>query len=302
MSTPDNSLGTPNNLFGDAAAATRALIDADNAAPSPNVADNQTTPQVDTSQGRTPEAGTAPVAPTPLSWDQIDLSVLPEDQRKYVEEGYLRQSDYTRKTQELAEQRKQIEQFGDIETVRASVEFAQNLQDPDFLRQLNADIQAHLDSLSPGGQAPLPQSAPSPAQSTVPQTTGLDPAIQRQIEELTQFKANFEHTQHEAELVDQMTDRLQQAEDSIRATYPSYTQADIDKIYELSPAHGFDLFAAQENYEAMRQHFTQSLIGNKGNHPNVANNVRSDTLVTQPHEMNTLEAAKKASAALFAQG
>lgn len=297
MSTPD-TLGTPNNLFGDAAAATRALIDADNAAPSPQQAETQPNTTVD-QQGTTPVV-TDPGTPTPLSWDQIDLSVLPEDQRKYVEEGYLRQSDYTRKTQELAEQRKQIEQFGDIETVRASVEFAQNLQDPDFLRQLNADIQAHLDSL--GGQAPLPQSAPSPAQSTVPQTTGLDPAIQRQIEELTQFKANFEHTQHEAELVDQMTDKLQQAEDSIRATYPSYTQADIDKIYELSPAHGFDLFAAQENYEAMRQHFTEGLIGNKGNHPNVANNVRSDTLVTQPHEMNTLEAAKKASAALFAQG
>jgi hypothetical protein len=219
---------------------------------------------------------------------------LDPETAKFVQEHGLRHSDYTRKTQELADQRKQFEQFGDVETVQQAMEFVQNLQDPDFLRQLNADIEAHLN----GGQ-PTAQAAATPTDPAT--SSGLDPAVRREIEELKQWRAEQEHARQEALLVDEMQNKLQTAEDSIRQTYPTYNQNDIDQIYKLSPAHNYDLFAAQEQYESMRQYFTESLIGNKGNHPDVANNQRSDTLVHQPADMNTMEAAKEATKHLFAQ-
>lgn len=300
MSVPD-TMGVPGapsnatNPFGDAAAATRAMIESANAEPAaPPNTPAQDAPPVDTTtiEGTTAAEATTP---TPLSWDEIDLSVLPEDARKVVQEGYLRHSDYTRKTQELAEQRKQYESYGDPEAVRAAVDFAQSLNDPSNLLQLKAEIEEHLASLG------TPAATPQAQLTDTPNTSGLDPAIQREIAELKQFKADLEHQREEALLVEQMQQKLQSSEDAIRADYPTYTQADIDKIYELSPAHGYDLFAAQQQYEQMRQYFTESLVGNKGKFPDAANNVRSDTLVHQPEDMTTMDAAKKATASLFSQ-
>lgn len=299
MSTPEapGAPTNPSNPFGDASAATRAMIDAANTsdvAPTPDFssAPPESLPPVEATEGTTPDP--TQDTGTPMSWDTVDLSALDPDTAKFVQEHGLRHSDYTRKTQELAEQRKQFEQFGDVETVQQAMEFVQNLQDPDFLRQLNADIEAHLN----GGQA---QTAEAAAPATDQNTSGLDPATRREIEELKAWRAEQVHQAEEAALVDQMQQRLQQSEDSIRQTYPTYTQNDIDAIYKLSPAHNYDLFAAQEQYEEMRKYFTEGLIGNKGGHPDQANNQRSDTLVHQPADMNTMEAAKKATASLFSQ-
>lgn len=297
MSVPDTTPGAPsnpNNPFGDAAAATRSMIDAANTADVSPAPQAQPDPQIDT-----PTPGTTPDPTqdtgTPLSWDAIDLSVLPEDAQKLVRDGYLRHSDYTRKTQELAEQRKQIEQYGDPETVSEAMAFVQNLQDPEFLVQLQSDIAAHLATSGGGGTAPA-VTAPSAEQAS----PGLDPAISRDLAELKQWKAEQMHQIEEAQLVDQMQQKLQTAEDSIRADYPSYTQMDIDAIYKLSPGTGYDLFQAQAQYEEFRNHFTKSLIGNKDQIPGVANNVRSDALYHAPTEMNDFKSAKEATAALFA--
>jgi hypothetical protein len=304
LSTPEGVPGAPSNPsnpFGDAAAATRSMIDSANAEPA-NTA--EFTPQTDTpvdapAPGTTPDP--AQDTGTPLSWESIDLSVLPEDARKVVQEGYLRHSDYTRKTQELAEQRKQFESLGDIEAVQAAVEFARSLEDPSNLMQLKAEIEEHLTTL---GATPAAAQAASAQLTDTPDTPGLDPAISRDLADLKAWKAEQVHAREEAELVSQMQNMLQTAEDAIRKDYPTYSQKDIDKIYERlgNPEIGYDLFKAQEQYESDRQYFTESLIGNKGNHPDVANNVRTDTLVMQPHEMNTMEDAKKATAALFSQG
>lgn len=285
MSTPEAP------TFSGAAAATRALFDApDNpAGATPMEAAPQPSFPVDPG---TPDAPAADTTPPPLSWDSIDLSVLDPTTAQFVKEHGLRHSDYTRKTQELADQRKQFEQFGDVETVQQAMEFVQGLQDPDFLRQLNADITAHLASSTPGTTPP----ALTPDQPTSP---GLDPAIQSRLDRFDEYLAQQEHSRQEAELVTQLQSKLQTAEDAIRADNPSYDQATIDKIYERLPAHNYDLFAAREAFEADRNYFTNMLVGNKDKFPDAANSVRSDTLVTQPQDMNTMEAAKAATQALY---
>lgn len=294
MSTPDNTAPS----LADAGAATRAMFDApDNPSGATPVDANAPTFPVDAppTEGTTVPAAGEATPPTPLAWDSIDLSVLPEAAQQVVRDGYLRHSDYTRKTQELAEQRKQFESFGDPETVQAAVELARSLQDPANLVQLKAEIEDYLASnnLDAGN---IPATAPTTDQAP----PGLDPAIYRDLQELKEWRAEQQHQVQEAALVDQMTDKLQQAEDSIRADYPSYTQEDINQIYKLSPAVGYDLFEAKEVYEGLRNHFTQGLIGNKDQIPPVANNVRSDALYHQPDEMQTMEQAKAATAAKFA--
>lgn len=294
MSVPDS---TPAPSLADAGAATRALFEAPD-----NPVTDVGTPPVDapsTTTDTTAPEGTEPAdTPTPLSWDSIDLSVLPEDAQKVIRDGYLRHSDYTRKTQELADQRKQYEQYGDPETVQAALELANSLQDPANLRQLKAEIEEYLT------QNNLNESTAPPAQAAAPTTDpaspGLDPAIHRDLEELKSWRAEQEHQKQEAALVDQMTQKLQTAEDAIRADYPSYTQSDIDAIYKLSPATGYDLLEAQQQYEGLRKHFTESLIGNKGQIPPQAGNVHSDAPIQQPFDMTDFKSAKEATAALFA--
>src|SRR5665213_3411898 len=101
--------------------------------PAPAAQEPATPAQVPVDPGTTPEA-TPEGTPTPtLSWDSIDLSVLDPATAQFVKEHGLRHSDYTRKTQELADQRKQFEQFGDPETVQQALEFTSRLNDPQEL-------------------------------------------------------------------------------------------------------------------------------------------------------------------------
>lgn len=288
MSVPEGNAPS----FADAAAATRNLINEANAEPAAAPQENYPVTEPAQVDPGTPAVEQTPDTPTPLSWDQIDLSVLPEDARKVVQEGYLRQSDYTRKTQELAEQRKQFEQYGDPETVQAAVEFARSLEDPANLRQLKAEIEEYL------GNTP-DASLQAPATEHV-DTTGLDPATKQRIEAMEARFAEMEHQAQEAELVEQLQSKFQQQEDAIRADYPQYTQQDIDKIYERSETTGWDLFAARDRYEADREYFTKMILGNKEGFPQQANGVRSDTLVDSTPDMNTLESAREASKRLFA--
>ena len=292
MSTPEGAV--PN--FADAAAATRNLINEANAEPAaaPQEQYPVTEPAVET---QAPAETIAPDPATQLSWDEIDFSrPLNEAEQRFVKDGYLRHSDYTRKTQEIAEQRRQFEQLGDPEAVQAAVEFTNSLQDPANLRQLQAEIAEHLASIGMG--------ADQQASPTEHDTPGLDPATQARIDAMEQRFAQLEHTAQEAQLEAELTNKFQEAEDAIRRDYPQYSQQDIDKIYELSglPDAGWDLFKAQEIYESWNSYFSDKLIGKKGNFPDAANNVRTGALVNlEPDvDMNSLAGAREASKRLFA--
>ena len=264
--------------------------------PAPAAQEPATPAQVPVDPGTTPEA-TPTETPPQLSWDSIDLSVLDPATAQFVKEHGLRHSDYTRKTQELADQRKQFEQFGDPETVQQALEFTSRLNDPQELIRLRAEIDDYLATNQVQAQ---PTNQPAPTDTLQQPYTGLDPATQSRLDAMEQRFAQAEHAAQEAQLVEQMQERLQTQEDAIRKDYPSYSQSHIDAIYKLSPAVGYDLVAAQGLFEELRSLNTTDLVGSKGDFPNAANNVRSDAIITQPTEINTMEAAKAATMARYA--
>ncbi len=65
-------------------------------------------------------------ADDPLASLGIDLSTLSDDDRQKIKDGFLRREDYTQKTQEAAELRKQYEAYGDPSDVQKAVEFFKN--------------------------------------------------------------------------------------------------------------------------------------------------------------------------------
>lgn len=288
----------PDSPFADARAATEAhLANASGNAPqapnpqqAPIPQDFKPTGMVDPTQTQ-PAPDQAPdnaQAPTPLTWESIDLSALPEDQQKFIQDGYLRQSDYTRKTQELADQRRQFEQFGDMETIQEAVQLAQALNDPQQIRQLYENIGNYLqtEGSNPGSQ-----------QATDQNVTGLDHATQSRIDAMESYISEMQNQSTEMQLVQQQAERFQTAENAIRETYPSYSDDDIKHIYDELPAADFDLFKAQERFESLRGYFEKSMLGKKADFPDAANNVRSGGGYTPPNQAPDFKWAKEASLA-----
>jgi len=125
-----------------------------------------------------------------IGGEKVKLSQIQEWRK-----GYLRQDDYTRKTQQLAEQRKQIEQLQQRLQPLLAVEqyLAANPQVALALKQF----------LQSGGVAPQPQAgtvaqgraAISPKPSTMmrpPQTMGfgvIDPVLEQRLSKLEQLEA-----------------------------------------------------------------------------------------------------------------
>ena len=125
-----------------------------------------------------------------IGGEKVKLSQIQEWRK-----GYLRQDDYTRKTQQLAEQRKQIEQLQQRLQPLLAVEqyLAANPQAALALKQV----------LQSGGVAPQPQAGavaqgraaiPFKPSTTMrpPQTTGfgvIDPVIEQRLSKLEQLEA-----------------------------------------------------------------------------------------------------------------
>ncbi|MFQ5757182.1 MAG: hypothetical protein ACE5H7_13980 [Acidiferrobacterales bacterium] len=96
------------------------------------------------------------------------FALIPEDQRQAAREGWLRQQDYTRKTQELAEQRRQFE-----EASKAAEEAAKQYGSPEEWARFWQQIQPHWDTFVKWNQAQQ-SGATSPAK-TPTQTTASSP-------------------------------------------------------------------------------------------------------------------------------
>ena len=109
----------------------------------------QETPQIEPTQqsggdAETTQGTSSENKPTELSFVEIDGQQVSIDELK---NGYLRQSDYTRKTQELAQQRRDVEQANEfLERLKQNPELAQQLgYDPqqaeiERIQQQNSDL------------------------------------------------------------------------------------------------------------------------------------------------------------------
>lgn len=181
------------------------------------------------------------------SFTGFDATVLPEDMQAVYKSM---QADYTRKTQEIAELRRNYESFSDAgidaDTALQAVGFLQQLNtDPAFAMQIAAQIQQNVGTtdVAQGGEtSPLVNNDNS-------DYDGLPPQLAKELEEMRQFREDIMTQQAQQEVLSE----LETMEQTIRTTNPDYSDDDIEAIYSLAYATQGDLFAAQEQYHAIQQ-------------------------------------------------
>jgi len=183
---------------------------------------------------------------------QAQLEALPPEARAWLtQREKMMQGDYTRKTQELAEQRKAVE--GDLEFLQAI------RTDPYAALEFHTELtQALVDS----GLTPAQAAAEATAQIEDVQGDGeVDPddALRAEVEDLKAWKAEQESSAQ----VQYIEAELTRQEMAIRQSNPAYKDEDIDAVYELAFAHGGNLVTAQERYEAFRNQFVTAYTEQK---------------------------------------
>jgi hypothetical protein len=224
-------------------------------------------------EGTGPEAGTT-ATPEPAaqpdaatdSFTKTDLNsllagVTDPAARQSIEAAYKAfQGDYTRNMQTIAPWRELAESGADPAIAAQSLEFVQALEtDPDFVRAVHGQLSQALQA---AGLTPAQASdeAARQIESTLTEDGGDESPLQREVAELRAWREDMEAQQ----VQHTMMAELQRAEMAIRQTNPTYTDGDVERIYELAFAHGGDLHAASQSYEALRQSFISGYIDNKG--------------------------------------
>ena len=199
------------------------------------------------------EQGTQAVEATPVvEKPQIDLNQLPPEARSYVEAREREmQADYTRKTQEVAEQRKEAEQ---------ALEFINALNsDPSFALQVHQTLSQALQQ-----QGYSVQEANAIANQQVQNEDELfvDPYMQK-IQELENWKTDQEQRIREAEAAS----RIESSIAAIRSDNPNYKDDDIKDILTMAFAYGGDVLQAANAYKTVTQRIVESYVGQKESVP-----------------------------------
>lgn len=257
-------------------------------APTPEV----TAPQV--------EAGTTEESDSFTSFDEALLSTLPPEARAVVENTKKSlQGDYTRKMQEIAEQRKQFAQFEglDPDLARQSVEYVTRLSnDPQFLVQAYENMREALE------QAGLsPQEASNQAAATVQAQVDYDddddesvvsPQLEARLARLEEWEQKVEQERYQSYLANEA---LRQ-EQIIRTENPTYGDDDIGNIVELAWSTGGNLIQAGQKYSVMRDYFARQLLDQKSSVPSTLDPAPANQVAAEaPHKFESLEEAHKAA-------
>lgn len=218
------------------------------------------------------------------SFTSLDPNTLPAEARPFYESM---RADYTRKTQEIAAQRKAVEALGDFDTVKQQVEFYRRFDsDPEFAKQV-------VDSLTPKLQELFPVTPETP--STV--TDDLDdyelpPALVQRLQGVEQQLAKAEEERQAMVLAG----NIQRAEMAIAQDNPHYKESDFAKIRDLLYVTNGDVFKAQEWYEETRQQVLASYLSTKQEVPAGVQPVQTPTPHSQtPVTFDTVEGAVSAA-------
>jgi hypothetical protein len=219
----------------------------------------------------TPEAPVAPVAPeAPV--DTFDGGLFnPDKLPDELKPAWNQlQSAFTRKTQEVAEQRRQLEALGDFNEITQSVQLYQQLQDPDNWPKLQTEL---AELMQARGMTP-PVAAPAAA----PVAPGLDPAVLEDYPELAPMvntmKAMSDRMEALSRSVEQREQafRLEQQQAAVAGefarqeavlTAQGRTAADMKRITDLSHAHQGNLLAAAQAYDAMKNEVLSQYLATK---------------------------------------
>lgn len=218
---------------------------------------------------------------------------LPEDLQSVYRSM---QGDYTRKTQEIAELRRNYEQYDAFSEAGVDPNYA--LQAADFYRKLDTDpqfaqqvvdnIQRNLGNVGVEqqsiGDAPYNDSVNSEGYDSLP------PVLQQELAEMREFRSDMLFQQEQAETIA----GLEYVEQEIRLANPHYTDDDLSSIYDLAYSTDGDLSAAADAYHNIQQRVMSGYLQSK-QVPMGAQSIPTGPSSIPPRQFSSLDDAHKAA-------
>lgn len=179
--------------------------------------------------------------------DPATLNLSPEAQAYLEQREREMQGDYTRKTQEVAAQRREAEQ---------AMEFIHALNnDPSFAAQVHQTLAQALEAQGYQNQPQAPQDPFA--------DDGFEDPYMQKIQQLENWQAQ----QEQRYAVQEATSRIEGGINAIRQANPSYTDDDVKDILTMAFAYDGDVFAAEEAYKAVTQRVTEGYLAQKESVP-----------------------------------
>ena len=216
---------------------------------------------------------------------------LPEDLQSVYRSM---QGDYTRKTQELAELRRNYEGYDAFSSSGVDPDYA--LQAADFYRKLDTDpqfaqqvvdnIQRNLGNFGVEQQDMI---------GDAPYDNGegydsLPPMLQQELSEMREFRNDMLFQQEQAETIA----GYEYVEQGIRLANPHYTDDDLSSIYSLAYSTDGDLEAAAEQYHGIQQRVMSGYLQSK-QAPMGVQPVPTGPSSVPPRQFSSLDDAHKAA-------
>ena len=213
---------------------------------------NEQTPQA--TQSESTQTGDQSTQQTQTTQEELpfDLSGLDAATQEEIKKGYLRQADYTRKTQEAAEIRKQYEGI-DPNLARQAIEFATRLdQDANFQREVYDKLNSYYGQ-SQQVQEPAPTNQEDVGFGTDDEEFRIPPQLEQTINDIQQRLAMREQQDVQA----QWANKLASDEATLRQSHPDWQEEHWNAVFDLAYSTGGDLIKAGEKFDA----YSQNVIG-----------------------------------------
>lgn len=303
----------------------QAALDAAVAADAGTAAAEQarfSTPTPDSPAGESPSAPVQPepVAPPaaeevveePAVADTFDGGKFnPDELPPELRPGWAQlQAAFTKKTQELSEQRRQFEALGSIEELQQAAELYERISDPSNWAVLHAELSAAMEQhgLTPAEahaaatqtlQENQPDLPALPDEVDDPELAPLQAHLKAMRAEIDGLRAEREAERQELEarrLHLQLVNQMQEQQAIIRQNNPSYGDEDLTMVTELSSFHNGDQLAAQERLEAYVADRIARYYEEKTAVPSAAHKAPATPVAPAPpaEEMTVEQAAREA--------
>lgn len=222
------------------------------------------------------------------------------------------QADYTRKTQTLAEARRELEAYGDPSEIEQAVQLYESLQNPQAWPQLYEELKTELQKMG-YSDAQASQAAAQEVQAQQQATQGpidftniSDPELQPFAEAYKQLQGEVDRMKSEltadrekerqVQLQQSLIGELQRQENLIRQENPSYTDDDVNAIYELASYHNGNLIQAQQRYEdIVTGHLARYVASKQGAAQGSQPLPGGGTQTTEPQTFGNLDEAHAAA-------